>query len=59
MHSLVETVLLYGTEVWSCHRKLEGLSQIQLRALHIFFGVGLCHPKVSLLMEADASLLFG
>ena len=54
MQSLVESVLLYGTEVWGCHGKLEGLSQIQLRTLSIFFGVGLRHPKVSLLMEADA-----
>ena len=41
-------------EVWDCHHKLEGLSQIQLQALCIFFGVGLRHPKASLLMEADA-----
>ena len=53
MQSLIESVLLYGTEVWCCHCKLEGLSQIQLRALRIFFGVGLRYPKVSLLMEAD------
>ena len=46
-------MLLYGAEVWGCHHKLEGLSQIQLWAMHIFFGVGVRHPKVSLLMEAD------
>ena len=54
LQSLVESVLLYGAEVWGCHHKLEGLSRIQLRAMRIFFGVGLCHPKGSLLMEADA-----
>ena len=54
MKSLVDSVLLYGAEIWGCHRKLEGLSQIQLRALRIFFGVGVRHPKVSLMMEADA-----
>ena len=54
LQSLVESVLMYGVEVWGCHHKLEGLSQIQLQALCIFFGVGLRHPKASLLMEADA-----
>ena len=54
LQSLVESVLMYGAEVWGCHHKLEGLSQIQLRALRIFFGVGLRHPRASLLMEADA-----
>lgn len=48
MKSLVDSVLLYGAENWGYHRKLEGLSQIQLRALRIFFGVGVRHPKVSL-----------
>ena len=54
---------MYGAEVWGCHHKLEGLNQIQLlpAALRIFLGVGLCHPKASLLMEADicASCLAG
>ena len=54
LQSLVESVLMYGAVVWGCHHKLEGLSQIQLRALRIFFGVGLRHPRASLLMEADA-----
>ena len=47
-------MLLYGVQVWGCHHKLEGLSQIQLLALRILFGAGLHHPKASLLMEADA-----
>ena len=37
LQSLVESVLLYGVEVWGCHNKLEGLSQIRLRALRIFW----------------------
>ena len=47
LQSLVESVLMYGAEVWGCHHKLEGLSQIQLRALRIFFVwdyVTLGHP---------------
>ena len=47
-------MLLYGAEIWGCHCKLKGLSQIQLLALRIFFGVGLRHPRGLLLMEADA-----
>ena len=54
LQSLVESMLLHGVEVWDYHHKLEGLSQIQTQALRIFFGLGLRHPKVSLLMEADA-----
>ena len=54
MQSLVESVLLYGAEIWGCHQKLDGLYQLQLRALRIFFGVGVRHPKVSLMIEADA-----
>ena len=54
MQSLVESMLLYGAEIWGCHRKLDGLNQLQLRALRIFFGVGVRHPKVSLMIEADA-----
>ena len=54
LQSLAESVFMYGAEVWGCHHKLEGLSRIQLRAMRIIFGVGLHHPKGSLLMEADA-----
>ena len=54
MQSLVESVLLYGTELLGCHHKLDGLNQLQLRALRILFGVGVYHPKVSLMIEADA-----
>ena len=44
LQSLVELVLLYGVEVWGCHHKLEGLNQIQLRALRIFFWCGTTSP---------------
>ena len=48
-------MLLYGTEIWGCHQKLDGLNQLQLIwALRNFFGVGVHHPKVSLMTEADA-----
>ena len=35
MQSLVESVLLYGAEIWGCHQKLDRLKQLQLRALKI------------------------
>ena len=54
MQSLVKSVFLYGTEIWGCHQKLDVLNQLQLRALRIFFGVGVRHPKVSLMIEANA-----
>ena len=53
MQSLVDSVLLYGAEIWGCHQKLDGLNQLQLRALRILFGVGVHHPKVSPMIEAD------
>ena len=36
MQSLVESVLLYEAEIWGCYQKLDGLNQLQLRALRIF-----------------------
>ena len=51
MESLVESVLLYGAEVWGCGRQLEQVEQVQLRAARIFLGVGRLHPKVALLFE--------
>ena len=62
MQSLVNSVLLYGAEIWGCHQKLDGLNQLQLqgsnyssyKALRIFFGVSVRHSKVSLMVEADA-----
>ena len=51
MELLVESVLLYGAEVWGCGRQLEQVEQVQLRAARIFLGVGRLHPKVALLFE--------
>ena len=51
MEMLVESVLLYGPEVWGCGRQLEQVEQVQLRAARIFLGVGRLHPKVALLFE--------
>ena len=51
MGSLVESGMMYGVEIWGCSRRLEPIEQVQLRALRQFFGVGILHPKVSLLFE--------
>ena len=51
MASLVESTMLYGSEIWGCNQDLEKIDQVQLRALRLFFGVGTLHPKVSLLAE--------
>ena len=48
---LVESVVMYGAEVWGCCRQLGEVEQVQLRAMRIFLGVGRLHPKVSLLVE--------
>ena len=49
--SLVETTMLYGSEIRGCNRDLEQTEKVQMRALRLFFGVGTLHPKVSLLAE--------
>ena len=49
--ALVESVLLYGAEVWGCGRHATLVEQIQLRAARIFLGVGRLHPKVALQFE--------
>ena len=49
MISFVESFMLYGAEICGCSQSLEALEQVQLRALHIFFGVGTFLPRVSLL----------
>ena len=51
MEALVETVLLYGAEVWGGSRILEPVEQVQMRAARIFLGVGRLHPRVSLQFE--------
>ena len=51
---MVDSVMLYGVEIWGCTRGLEAIEQVQMRAFHMFFGVGTLHPKVSLLMELES-----
>ena len=50
---LVDSVLLYGAEVWGGRKKLAPIEKIQLRAARIFFGVGGLHHKLSLLFELN------
>ena len=50
MESLVKSGMLYGAEIWGC-RNLESIEQVQLWAFRMFFGVGILHPKASLLWE--------
>ena len=49
--SMVQSVLLYGAEVWGCLRGLEPLEQVQLRALRSYFCVPRSHPRTSLFAE--------
>ena len=51
MEALVESVLMYGAEVWGSCRQLECIEQVQLRGYRIFLGVGRLHPKTSLHIE--------
>ena len=53
MSALVDSVMLYGAEIWGCLRWLEALERVQLHAFRMFFGVGTLHPKVSLMMEME------
>ena len=50
----VQSVLLYGAEVWGCLRRLESLEQVQLRAFRSYFGVSRSHSRTSLLVEMEA-----
>ena len=54
MSALVDSVMLYGVEIWKCTRGLEAIEQVQMRAFRMFFGVGTLHPKVSLMMELES-----
>ena len=45
---LVESVLLYGAEVWGCGGQLGPVENVQMRAARIFLGVRRLHPLVSL-----------
>ena len=48
---LVESVLLYGVEVWGDGTQLEPVGNVQMRAARIFLGVGRRHPSASLQYE--------
>ena len=51
LEMLVESVVMYGAEVWGCCRQLGEVEQVQLRAMRIFLGVGRLHPKVLILWK--------
>ena len=51
MEALVESVLMYGPEVWGSCRLLECIEQVQLHGYRIFLGVSKRHPKTSLQIE--------
>ena len=53
MEMLVESVLLYGAEVWGGGSQLEPVERVQMRAARIFLGVGRLHPLVSLQYELN------
>ena len=40
MESIVESVLLYGAEVWGCGAQLGPVQNVQMRVARIFLGVG-------------------
>ena len=53
MESLVESVLLYGAEVWSGGAQLRQVENVQMRVARIFLGVGRLHLLVSLQFEMN------
>ena len=57
LEMLVDSVLLYGAEVWGCSGQLVAIEKIQLRAARIFLGVGRLHPKVSLQFELNTLMM--
>ena len=52
-NSMVQSVLLYGVEVWGYLGCLEPLEQVQLRAFRSYFGVPRPHPRTSLLADME------
>ena len=56
---LVESVLLYGAEVWGCGGQLGPVENVQMRAARIFLGVGRLHPLVSLQFQIDVYVPLG
>ena len=53
LEMFVDSVMLYGAEVWGSCGQLAPIEKIQLRAARIFLGVGRLHPKVSLLFKLN------
>ena len=53
MESLLESVLLYGAEVWGGGVQLGPVENVQMRVARIFLGVGRLHPLVSLQFEMN------
>ena len=53
LEMLVELVLLYGVEAWGCGGQLDPVGNVQMPAARIAFGVGRCHPLVSLQFEMN------
>ena len=42
LEMLVDSVLLYGVEVWGCGRQLKPIEEVQMIAVRICMGVGRC-----------------
>ena len=53
LEMLIDSVLLYGAEVWGSCGQLALIEKIQPRAARIFLGVGRMDPKVPLLFELN------
>ena len=53
MGMLVDSVLLYGAEVWGCCRQIQAVEQVQLKGFRVFLGANRLHPRTSLEMEMD------
>ena len=51
LEALVDSVLLYGAEVWECCRQTHPLVRAHLRVTRIFLGVGRLHQDVQLNMN--------
>jgi hypothetical protein len=51
MAAMVDTVVMYGAEVWGCLGKLQIVQQLQRRGFHMFLGVSRYHLRMALGME--------
>ena len=51
LEALVDSVLLYGAEVWGCCRQTDPLVQVQLQATRVFLGVGRLHLRSAIEYE--------